>query len=318
MPGPWLSTAYGATGNLKRSLQIQEESYAIDPLHSATYNNLATSYATMGQSDKALAVLADLDRYVPNDTGRFGTAGKVKVMLGRWAESDRQLTGAFERAPNNFVDRLWFSAVLLGLGENERLVEVGTDGFRSLALSRLGRTEEALMLAREVASKNSEMQNFFQVMVENARYKELVDFVESRWPDLDAFQKEYPGGDGNGDIIMLELTIAYSHLGNEQKFNDVMSRYKAGLDAQIAQGANNWLLTWSRANYALLSGDPAGAIALLDRAVQEGAIVDDGLNGTWSLFSPMRGDPAFEAVRARMLEHLNKERAELGLEPLST
>lgn len=314
----WLGTAYGATGKLTRSLQIQEESYAIDPLHPAVYNNLATTYAAAGMPDKALAVLADLDRYVPNDAGRFATVGKVQVMLGNWAESERSLTGAIERVPKSYVDRLWLSAVLLGLGDYERLVEIGTDGFRSQALSRLGRTEEALMLAREVAAENSDMQRFFSVLVENGRYAELVEFVETRWPDLDAFQQEFPGSDGYGDAEWSFLALAYSRVGKEEKFKEVMSRYKAGLDRQIEMGADNWVLTWSRAHYALLSGDPDGAIALLDKAVQQGAIFDDALSAPWGIFSSLRGDPAFEAVRARMLEHLNKERADLGLAPLST
>ena len=314
----WLSTSYGATGNPRQMLKVLEEAYASDPLHSATYNNLATSYVAMGMPEKALAVLADLDRYVPNDAGRFGTVGKVQVMLGRWAESDRQLTGAIERAPKNYVDRLWFSAVLLGLSEYEQLAEMGTDGFRSQALSRLGRTEEALMLAREVAAENSDMQRFFSVLVENGRYAELVEFVETRWPDLDAFQQEFPGGDGYGDFEWSFLALAYSRAGNEEKFKEVMSRYKAGLDRQIEMGADNWVLTWSRAHYALLAGDSEGAIALLDKAVQQGAIFDDALSGSWGLFSSLRGDPAFEAVRSRMLEHLNKERTELGLAPLSS
>jgi TolB-like protein/Tfp pilus assembly protein PilF len=314
----WLGTAYGATGNLRRSLQIQEESYAIDPLHPAVYNNLATTYAAAGMSEKALAVLADLDRYVPNDAGRFATVGKVQVMLGNWAEGDRALTGAVERTPENFVDRLWLSAVLLGLSEYERLAEIGADGFRSLALSRLGRTEEALMLAREVAAENSDMNRFFNVLVENGRHAELVEFVETRWPDLDAFQQEFPGGDGYGDAEWSFLALAYGRVNQEEKFKEVMSRYKAGLDRQLEMGADNWVLNWSRAHYALLSGDPGAAIALLDKAVQQGAIFDDALGGTWSIFSSLRGDPAFEAVRVKMLEHLNTERAELGLEPLST
>ncbi len=314
----WLGTAYGAIGNLQRSLQIQEQSYAIDPLHPAVYNNLATTYAAAGMPDKALAVLADLDRYVPNDASRFATVGKVQVMLGQWAEGDRSLTGAIERSPKNYVDRLWLSAILLGLSDYERLAEIGTDGFRSQALSRLGRTEEALILAREVAAENRDMQRFFSVLIENGRYAELVEFVEARWPDLDAFQQEYPGSDGYGDPEWSFLALAYSRIDKEEKFKEVMSRYKAGLDLQIEMGADNWALTWSRAHYALLSGDPEAAIALLDKAVQQGAIFDDALSGPWGIFGSLRGDPAFEAVRARMLEHLNKERAELGLGPLTT
>ena len=38
----------------------------------------------------------------------------------------------------------------------------------------------------------------------------------------------------------------------------------------------------------------------------------------YSVFTPLRGEPRFEDARTRMLVHLNKERARLGLEPVST
>jgi len=105
---------------------------------------------------------------------------------------------------------------------------------------------------------------------------------------------------------------------NEEKFTESMARFRSNLDKQIAQGADNWVLSWSRAHYALLAGDVEGASALLEKAVEQGAIVDDGLTGSWSVFNALRGDPAFEAVKTRMIEHLNAERAELGLQPVVT
>jgi hypothetical protein len=314
----WLSTAYDAKGNIRQSLKIQEETYALDPLHPATYNNLAQAYAVMGMPDKAMALLADLERYIPNDAGRFATVGKVEVMLGRWADSDRSLTGAIEREPLNFIDRFWLGGTLVGLGQYERLAEVGTDGFRALALSRLGRTEEALMLAAGEANRGGDIPRYFQVLVENQRYAELVSFLESRWPDLAAFEADWPSGDGFGANLLGNIAQSYAHLDNDEKFSATMSRFQASLDQQMENGADNWILTWSRANYALLAGDPEGAVALLGKAVEQGAIVDDGLSGSWSRFNSLRGDTAFEAVKGRMLQHLTEERASLGLEPVST
>jgi TolB-like protein/tetratricopeptide (TPR) repeat protein len=313
----WLSTAYESIGKLERSLKLQEETYAMDPLHPPTYNNLAQNYAVMGMSDKAMSLLRDLERYIPNDAGRFATVGKVEVMSGRWAEAERNLMGAVEREPLNFVDRLWLGAVLLGLGDYDRMVEFGTDSQRAIALSRLGRTEEALILAEKAVGNGGDMGRYFQVLVDNKRYAELIDFLESRWSDLDAFQTEWPSGDGYGDFLMGYIAQSYSHLGQEEKFDDAMNRFQTSLEGQLAKGADNWVLTWSRAHYALLAGDSEAAIALLDKAVTQGALVDSGMTEPWSIFSPLRGAPAYEAVKTRMLKHLNEERTELGLEPVS-
>ncbi|HLF29676.1 MAG TPA: hypothetical protein VI566_01460, partial [Xanthomonadales bacterium] len=249
--------------------------------------------------------------------GRFATVGKVEVMLGRWADSDRNLTGAIEREPLNFIDRFWLGGTLVGLGQYERLAEIGTNGFRAVALSRLGRTEEALMLAAGEANQGGDIPRYFQVLVENQRYDELISFLESRWPDLAAFEADWPSGDGFGAGLLGFIAQSYAHLDNDEKFNEVMSRFQTSLDQQVENGADNWVLTWSSAHFALLAGDPQGAIALLGKAAEQGAIIDSGLTGSWSVFNSLRGDPAFEAVKTRMLQHLNEERASLGLEPVS-
>ena len=38
----------------------------------------------------------------------------------------------------------------------------------------------------------------------------------------------------------------------------------------------------------------------------------------YAYFKEFDGNPHYEAIQARMIEHLNSERAELGLEPIST
>ena len=37
----------------------------------------------------------------------------------------------------------------------------------------------------------------------------------------------------------------------------------------------------------------------------------------WPVFSDLEGDPEYEAIQGRMVEHLETERATLGLDPVS-
>lgn len=93
---------------------------------------------------------------------------------------------------------------------------------------------------------------------------------------------------------------------------------KASLDWQVQQGADNWVLHGSMAYHAALTGDFAAALAWLDRVVREGGSFRLNLSSEFSVFAPLRGDPRFEAVLSRLQQHVNEERAELGLEPLSS
>jgi hypothetical protein len=56
----------------------------------------------------------------------------------------------------------------------------------------------------------------------------------------------------------------------------------------------------------------------LSTAVDAGLLVGTKFSDGWVAMKVMDGDPEYEAIQARMVEHLNAERAELGLEPVST
>jgi hypothetical protein len=96
-----------------------------------------------------------------------------------------------------------------------------------------------------------------------------------------------------------------------------MPRYQASLDWQVNQGANNWLLTGSRAHFAMLSGDHEGALDLLGQSFEQGSLRIIPLTMEHSAFAPLRGDPRFEALLVEIRERLNEQRAALGLEPVS-
>ena len=117
-----------------------------------------------------------------------------------------------------------------------------------------------------------------------------------------AYSHEIPLGYDMGHIAQ-----AYRKLGNDAKFDDAMSRFKASLDAQLAEGADNWVLSRSRAHYAVLANDYEGAITLLENAFEQGAYIDT-INATaWPVFKPLNGDPRYEAAKAAMVARLNEE-----------
>jgi hypothetical protein len=53
----------------------------------------------------------------------------------------------------------------------------------------------------------------------------------------------------------------------------------------------------------------------LERAVDLGASTSERMAFDWPQLAPLEGDPRFEAIQARMMEHVNSERQKLGLEP---
>jgi hypothetical protein len=89
-------------------------------------------------------------------------------------------------------------------------------------------------------------------------------------------------------------------------------------DELQAQGIDSPLFFMSEASHQALAGNLEASVDWLDRAISRGYISTLRISQEWPCLEPLEGDPRYEAVRARMVEHLNAERAELGLDPLST
>jgi len=68
-----------------------------------------------------------------------------------------------------------------------------------------------------------------------------------------------------------------------------------------------------------LAGDYEGSLAYIERAVEFGLVLSaPSLAADWAALEVLEGDPRYEAIQARMYEHMNSERQKLGLEPVST
>ena len=142
----------------------------------------------------------------------------------------------------------------------------------------------------------------------------MIEELESLWPTLDAFSSVWTGGGGYGYDGMGHIAYAYLKLGQNEKFDDAMSRFKSALDRQITQGADNWVLNCSRAMHAMLSDDPDAAITLLEKSFQQGFYLDTASETAWPVFKPLDGEPRYETAKLAMLDRWNAEMKKAGLE----
>jgi hypothetical protein len=74
----------------------------------------------------------------------------------------------------------------------------------------------------------------------------------------------------------------------------------------------------NQAAYLALAGDRKGSMDYLERAIKNGLTTTARITREWPYLAPLEGDPRFETIQAYMIEHLNSERAKLGLEPVTT
>jgi tetratricopeptide (TPR) repeat protein len=312
----WLQIAYGATGENVKALHILEDMVQRDPLYPPGFGNAVQSYNLFGQQEKSWALLQKIRPFLPNNPAELQAEGITWLSLGQPAKAMPLLEAALKQQPSDAVIRAWFSACLAQTGQFEQLAEHGDPRFKPFALTLLNRPEEALEIARKLAGEGNPGQ-LIAVLNLTGQQKQLVDFVESRWPDLAAFERENPD-DGTGYGAMLNIARAYAAMGNEARFNDAMARVRAAHDRSIEQGIAGKFYLADEARYYLLSGDRQKAVKSLAQAVDDGLVVSAPFTRIWPEMKVLAGDPRFEAIQARMFKRVNAARAELGLGPLTT
>jgi TolB-like protein/Tfp pilus assembly protein PilF len=314
----WLANQLDMIGNIQAGFELRKQTFERDPLHAPTFGNLQQAYTILGQPEQALKMLDGLQAYLPDDAKLMGDFGQVNLMRGHLGEAQKYFQASFEKEPLNVVNRIWYGFNLLNSRQYESAARVAPDQLATLALSRLGRTEEALIMGKNAIDEGQNPTWYFQALVENGRYAELISVLESRWPGLDEFSRDWPGRRGYGYRAMGHIAQAYREVGNDLKFNEAMSRLRDALDSQLAEGADNWPLRVSQAQYAMLVDDHDAAIAFLEMAFEQGFYLDTTYKTGLPIFKPLNGNPRYETAKAAMVARLDEELKKMESESLES
>jgi TolB-like protein/tetratricopeptide (TPR) repeat protein len=313
----WLANSLNRLGELDESFRARKEVLVRDPLYLPGINMLLDDYFLFGEIEEATELMDRVRPYLPAERTLTHFDGVLLFHAGRVAESLPYFDAYIEMSPDSQIVKGSFSRALLYAWQNERLAEEGQYEYRVYAMMRLGRNEEAEELAWDLAENENSVAALFRLLVEQRRCSELIEYLESRWPDLAAFETDYPERDGWSEHNYLgQISYCYRRLGDETKFQDALSRFEAALKYQRGLGANNHWFLFAEAVHAVLAGDNETALSKLEKSLEGGFTVDPQLSKTWPMFEPLDGDPRLQAILDRMVEHLNAERAKMGLEPI--
>jgi hypothetical protein len=204
---------------------------------------------------------------------------------------------------------------LLQTGQYEKIATQGNPWAQAVAHVILGQHEEARIESEQLAAEGT-LDPLFYFFSRSGQSESLVQFVEQRWVDLDAFEADYPHP-GDGYSLMLQIARAYAKTGNETRFADAMERVRSAHDRSLEQGIRDKFFLVNDARYWAMAGNRERAIELLEKSVEMGLSMGQPMAKVWGELDVLTGDPRFEAAQSRMFEHLNAERAELGLDPIS-
>ncbi|HKX57164.1 MAG TPA: tetratricopeptide repeat protein [Xanthomonadales bacterium] len=314
----WLQSAYSDAGQLSEAMTILEDLRVRDPLYRPGIANLNRFYMFQNRLEEAREQIEHLKPFMPNDPFLLRLEANVFYSQGELAEGFRIAEQALSIQPDNFPNIELVGRGLDGTGQFERLSEEGAESQRPFALIQLGRTEEAFLAARQRADSGEDVESYIGLLANYGKPEEAVKFIEERWASLEDYAKDHPTAGGTGTSIMLDIAYAYSVTGNEQRFEDAMRRARVGLDELHTLGFNSSYIEFINAVYHTMAGDHDQALALLASAIDHHYTAATKLSNGWSALKALEGNPEYESIQQRVIDHVNAERAELGLEPLST
>ena len=303
----WLKEAYFQLGRMRNSLEVLEEIRLRDPMYIPGITDIVFEFTLRGRNEEAIALLEGIVPMFPAEV-------HDQLWVGAsFAISQQQAISIHERLyaaqPNNSSNRLALGHYQNSIENPERTLEVARDLPPAiLALNKLGRSEEAILLAYTMVAEGKAVPELINVLHANQKYSELIKFVEERWTDLDALEADMPSlRQGLGPGALGSIAHSYLELGQMVKYGVAMWHFKTVLDEQLEEGVSNPSFWGSQAFFALLSGDETKAMDFL------AAIADSGIGVLMP--KTLINDPRYFEIVGRMLENLNRERAALGLKP---
>ena len=314
----WLNNAYQALGKPAKAREVVMNMIERDPLYRPGVRNAINSFNMFGQPELAMAHLDRIRPLIPNDSVIYSSEAAVLRWQGRFSKALTLADSAVELQSSNSVARMTRSFLWMDTHQFERVADEGEEWLPIFALTVLGRTEEASILAFRRAEELADVSTLFTFLNLVDRSDEVVSYLEERWPDLDSLRNDFPPYSGLGDFLMIDVSLAYSRTGNQQRFNEAMAHVRTVHDDLIAQGVNNMVFSMHEASYQAMAGDLQSSLEYLDKAISQGFITTTRITDAWPYLAPLEGDPRYEAIQDRMVEHLEAERAALGLDPATT
>jgi TolB-like protein len=312
----WLQQAYQTIGELDKSLAINEAMVERDPLYPPGVSNLVIAYLNRARIEDASELIEKMEVFMPGDASLIAMRGAVASSYGRYAEDENLMEQAIQLEPENGSFKFGLAFTLLATQQYEKLLRDFMPPFmRIRSLHAVGKTEEATISAYERAGIG-DIDPLFQLMNREGRYQDLVSFFEERWPDLASFQVEYPGGQ-RGYGQMLDLALAFSKTDNQERFDQAMTYVRSHHDRLIEQGMKIDIMYFREASYYALLNDHSRAMDQLETAINMFGVSSARIAWEYPALLPLESDERYQALQQKMLDHINSERAKLGLEPVS-
>ena len=312
----WLSLNYQAVNRFADGKALLDDITDRDPLFRPAVANWVYTMAAMDRGSEAKVQVGEIAPFWPDDPKIEQLQGIIDLEEGNVADGLKHMNTALAKQP---TDQTYRAGVNQGSYLSHQYDRVNDDGLSPYivwALFNLGRSEEAALMAQKQAA-DGVVAPLFALLNASDQSELLVQYFEQHWSDFAAFQQAVPPSIW-GYREMADVALAYRRAGNQARFDEAMALLDAASQQTLAQGSRSNDLQMLVAVYHAMAGENEQALKWLAQAIDGGLIVSSKISKEYPYFRELDGNAEYEAIQARMIEHLNRERAELGLDPVTT
>jgi TolB-like protein len=309
----WLQIAMRDIGDMRGALKIVEEIVERDPLYRPGFGNAMVLFNAFDRQDKVEDMIQRMAAFDPDSPDLLVAQAVNYLFSGRAGEALQLMEQFREIEEMSGIDKLYLSIGLVRTGQFERASEEGSAFFQPYALYEVGRIDEAYALAYQQATTGNPG-NFFYLLVRDGRDKDLINFLEERWPSVAALADEHSGGD-NGYGLMQDVALAYQRAGNQERADEALLLVDQRMTHLADEGIENFLFSSNKAVHAAMLGDKDAAFEYLLAAAEKGWTVNGDLAAQIPQFAVIADDPRIDDIEVIMLATMNRDRGVVGLPP---
>jgi TolB-like protein/lipopolysaccharide biosynthesis regulator YciM len=315
--GNWLGLAYYTLGRRSEARAILEEVVKRDPTYGPAFNNLVFDHIWRREFDAANALIERVTRIVGENVEVLQARANEAAVRGESAKAIRLFRKAIAENPNSSVVQMMYGYALHDVADYETMVAVGVPEHRMYGYAMQGEIDEALreMETMDLAGSFEPRALRYVGMVFNHadRHQEYVDYVLQHYGSLDGLLQKVDLDESWDTGYLPELAYAYRALGNEDSFQRILPLMREAIDVDRAAGGDNYFQDSDEALFFALSGDEEATIAAVETALDAGFGAATFLDSY--IFEAFHGNAEFEALRKRLADRVDAERAKLGMPP---
>ena len=314
----WKGLAYSNLQRTREALEVLESAHKVDPHSLVVSHNLINWLIAYGRLDEAEVVAQQMKDVAPTRVDRWARGLRMVALAQGDFSKVWQITESVRQGHPELDDSEW-DYVLYRLGEVDRALENMTASQRINVFVNEGRCEEAHGLFEKFTQADLKApgnlgagiglaficDKNYELSLERAnKLTELVGFEEDIWVMGDPSQMGAP--------YIYDIYLQLGRVDDAARIKGMIDQRIEKLDAE----ARLWTGELARGRVLIAEGDLDGAVPYIESAIESFVFTRQDLKDPF--FTRLKDHKDYERLRSMVLDHMNKERADLGWAPFET